>query len=83
MKIMTGVYVFDSYLKNARENLKIKNIRVCLQYHDELMAKLPAIHREFVEVCLRSAMDKVNQDLGLNVRIGSDIQFGKNYAEIH
>lgn len=79
----SGVYVFDTWLRNVREALNPVGIRICLQYHDELLLVCKKESRVFVENILKSSMDKVNKELGLNVSINIDTQFGINYAECH
>lgn len=79
----TGVYVFDSWLRKVRESLKPLGIRVCMQYHDELLLVCKEPLKEQVEQILKQCMVDMNAEMGLNVDISIDTQFGKNYADVH
>ena len=77
----TGVYCFDKYLMEIRR----KGIKVSYQYHDELM--VCSDRRERTEDDVRNIIEEsiniVNNNLKLNVPLGSSVDFGNNYAEIH
>lgn len=75
----TGVYCFDTWIKTWRQKRK----QLTGQFHDEIIASLPEERKEQYRQLLRDAIDKVNNKLKLNVKLDIDIQFGKNYAEIH
>ena len=77
----TGVYVFDTWLKNVMEF-------PVLQMHDEALWRLPEIWSEYcagVEIYgdLEDAISKTNDELGLNVELKIDIKTGSNYAACH
>ena len=78
----SGVYVFDSWLRKVRQKLN-PEIKVILQYHDELLLVCKPDRKEFVEHSLKSAMEDTNQEVNLNVDIGISIDYGFNYAECH
>jgi len=79
----TGVYVFDSWLRKVRDKLKPLGIRVCMQYHDELLLVCNKVHKETVEKILKDSMNELNNEMGLNVSIGNSVDWGTNYAECH
>ena len=78
---MTGVYCFDSWVRKARQ----KGIKMCGQFHDEIIT--PVFNSEYdknrTESLLRESIQEVNRELPLNRKLDIDVQFGKNYAEIH
>lgn len=77
----TGVFVFDSWVKEVRKY----NIKICLQYHDEILTKLQDTpeEKEKTKIKLRNAINKVNENLKLNVNFDISIDFGKSYADCH
>lgn len=83
MNILSGVFVFDSWVKKVRDKLNPLGIKVMLQYHDEILLCYPSEHKEFVSKALQEAMDDNNKELNLNVDISISIDLGKSYAECH
>jgi len=79
----TGVYVFDSWLMRARIHLKKLNIKVCLQYHDEILLYCKKEYKQQVSEILNQSMQEVNEEVNLNVSIGISVDVGNNYAECH
>ena len=79
----TGVYVFDSWLRKVRTALKPLGVRVCMQYHDELLLVCKKHQKDQVEQILKQAMTDMNTEMGLNVDIGISVDWGINYAECH
>ena len=79
----TGVYVFDTWLRKVRQNLKPLGIKVCFQYHDELLLYFKKEHKNQVADILNLSMKQTNEELNLNVSIGISIDFGLNYADCH
>jgi len=79
----SGVYVFDSWLRKARQKLNPIGVNVCLQYHDELLLVCPVPLKDQVNKALMDAMDEMNAETGLNVEIGCSVDWGTNYAECH
>ena len=75
----TGVYCFDSWLKEVRAC----DIKIMLQYHDELGFDFHKDDREIVREALLSSIEKVNDKLKLNVPLGISIDIGNNYGEAH
>lgn len=49
----------------------------------EVILEIKEGHREEAEKLLRDAIDATNAELKLNRDLDIDVQFGKNYAEIH
>ena len=79
----TGVYVFDTWMRKVRTKLNPLGIRVCMQYHDELLLVTKTHNKFMVEAELKLAMIEANEELGLNVSIGISVDWGINYAECH
>ncbi len=79
----TGVYVFDSWVREVRKALNPLGIRVCMQYHDELLLICKKSMKSTVDTLLRQAMEATNKEIGLNVDIGISVDWGVNYAECH
>jgi len=75
----TGVFVFDSWIKEVR---KIRP-QMTAQFHDEIVACLKLGHQEAYSKILKDAIGVVNNKLKLNVDLNVDIAFGENYAKIH
>ena len=79
----TGVFVFDSWVYQVRKRLKEFNIKLCLQYHDELLLYCKKEHVLIVKQILRESMQIVNTNLKLNIEIKISVDEGNNYAECH
>lgn len=75
----TGVYCFDSWVRFVR----MKGIKLCGQFHDEIIFTLPKGQEDCYTAKLREAEAEVNQQLQLNVPLRISIDYGKNYAEVH
>ena len=75
----TGVYCFDLWV---REILKVRE-QLTAQFHDEIVLEIKEGMEENCRKLLKSSIEKVNNKLKLNVQLDVDVQFGKNYAEIH
>lgn len=75
----TGVYAFDSWVKEFRK----KRSQLTGQMHDEIVACLKVGHRDAYSKILKDAIGVVNNKLKLNVDLDVDIQYGDNYASIH
>lgn len=74
----TGVFAFDTWVKHASKTLPIT-----AQFHDEVVVSVAKGKRGMIEAVLRNAMGNTNKELGLNVNLCIDVQFGKTYADIH
>lgn len=75
----TGVYAFDTWTRYCRE----QGYKICMQYHDEHVGAILKGEEEKVRQILTTALDKTNEVLKLNVKLGISIAFGDNYATIH
>ena len=75
----TGVYCFDTHIKNVRQ----QGIKISLQYHDEIGFTFLKTEQQQVKDKLNKAIEITNQVLKLNVPLGISIDIGNNYAESH
>ncbi len=75
----TGVYCFDRWIFHWMKELR----RILAQFHDEIVNKVRPKDVERYEAVLHRAMEKVNEELKLNVTLTVDVKFGNNYAEVH
>ena len=75
----TGVYCFDTHIRNVRK----QGIIISLQYHDEIGFAFLKQDQERIKKKLNKAIELTNQALCLNVPLGISIDIGKNYAEAH
>jgi len=73
----TGVFIFDSWLARAR----LKGYNGQGQFHDETGASVANESRS--REALKYGLNKLNEDLHLNVDFGIDTKVGKNYADVH
>jgi DNA polymerase I-like protein with 3'-5' exonuclease and polymerase domains len=53
------------------------------QFHDEIIALVKEGEEEKVEAVMHEAAVLLNAKVKLNVPLGTDVQFGKTYADIH
>jgi DNA polymerase I-like protein with 3'-5' exonuclease and polymerase domains len=75
----TGVYCFDKWIAHTRK----KRPQLTAQFHDETIYQVKKGNRERMSKLLLEAIDKVNEEVKLNVRLSIDIKYGDNYAAIH
>jgi len=75
----TGVYCFDTHIKNVRA----QGIKISLQYHDEIGFSFLKTKEQEIKDKLNKAIKLTNKALNLNVPLGISIDIGKNYAEAH
>jgi len=75
----TGVFCFDSWVALCRNN----GISTIGQFHDEIIALIEAGQEQETKHVMEKSIKILNEKLSLNVNLGVDAQFGKNYAEIH
>ena len=75
----TGVFCFDMWMLNLRE----MGVKFCGQFHDENIAPVTKSGVDSNTAIYREALDKTNQMLKLDVPLGIDIKYGRNYAVIH
>jgi DNA polymerase family A len=75
----TGVFCFDSWIREFRK----KRSQLTGQFHDEVILCIKKGSEEKCRNLLNEAIEEVNKQLKLNIRLSVDIQFGQTYAEIH
>ena len=75
----TGVFCFDTWVSLCREN----GIKCVGQFHDEVIALVKKGDEGTVEKIMHDAAIKLNERVKLNVPLGTDVQFGNTYADIH
>ena len=75
----TGAYCFDkwvAYYRTRRPN-------IIGQFHDESINLVKEGEQNEHSVALNWAIEKLNQELKLNVDLGIDIQYGQRYSDVH
>jgi len=75
----TGVFCFDTWVALCRKN----GIKCIGQFHDEVIALVKKGDEDAVEKIMHDAAIKLNEKVKLNVPLGTDVQFGNTYADIH
>ena len=75
----TGVFCFDTWVSLCRS----KGIKSIGQFHDEVIALVKKGEEGAVEKIMHDAAIKLNERVQLNVPLGTDVQFGNTYADIH
>ena len=75
----SGSYCFDKWVAFYRS----KRSNIIGQFHDESINLIrEGEEKEHTEI-LKWAVQKLNEQLKLNVELGIDVQYGNNYAEVH
>jgi DNA polymerase I-like protein with 3'-5' exonuclease and polymerase domains len=75
----TGAYCFDkwvAYYRTRRPN-------IIGQFHDESINLVKVGEQNEHSAALQWAIEKLNQELKLNVDLGIDIQYGQRYSDVH
>ena len=75
----TGAYCFDkwvAYYRTRRPN-------IIGQFHDESINLVKEGEQNEHSDALNWAIEKLNQELKLNVDLGIDIQYGQRYSDVH
>ena len=75
----TGVFCFDTWVAICREN----GVKAVGQFHDEIIALVKKGEEAVTENIMHDAAKKLNSKVKLNVPLGTDVQFGNTYADIH
>jgi len=75
----TGSYCFDRWVALYRTT----RANIIGQFHDESINIVRKGYEHEHTSILNSAISKLNSQLKLNVDLGIDVQYGKNYAEVH
>lgn len=73
----TGVFCFDSWLAQ----LWVRGVRGCFQAHDEIL--FTTDDQEATDRILKESIQKVNDNLQLNVPLSIDAKYGSSYAAVH
>ena len=53
------------------------------QFHDEIIVLTKEGDEDKTENIMQMSINNVNDAINLNVPLGTDVQFGKTYANIH
>jgi len=75
----TGVYCFDKWVKECR-GMGLETIG---QFHDEIIVLTKEGDEDKAENIMQMSINNVNHEVNLNVPLGTDVQFGNTYADIH
>lgn len=75
----SAVYVFDRWVYYVRK----QGIPINFQIHDEWSSNLKGSQKDIYIEKINKAIDQVNEELQLNVKIGCSIDFGLKYSECH
>jgi hypothetical protein len=75
----TACFIFDRFVLHTRK-LKVK---IAYQCHDEMLFNLPEGQEDYVRELIDYAIQKVNDELQLNVTIKSASAFGYTYSSCH
>lgn len=75
----TAVYVFDTWVRKVRS----KGIKLCGQYHDELIAPVTIGNESRMQQTIKDSMDEANKELQMKIEFGISVQFGDRYSDIH
>lgn len=73
----SAVYAFDQWVYFVRK----EGIKIALQMHDEILFN--TLDKEKTTKSLNIAMDKVNDKLKLNIKVGCSIEYGNSYSTVH
>ena len=75
----TGAYCFDRWVALYRS----KRSNIVGQFHDESINVIRKGEENEHTSALQWAIEKLNEQLKLNVDLGIDIQYGQTYADVH
>jgi len=75
----TAVFCFDTAVMNLRK----LGVVVQYQVHDEVLFSVPIGKEEEIKRLIQTAMDRLNEQLQLNVVIRMTPQLGKRYSDCH
>ena len=75
----TGTYCFDTWLAFILK----RRPQLTAQFHDEVILECKESEKEGIEEILHTSLEEVNKLLKLNRDLACDVQFGKNYSQIH
>jgi DNA polymerase I-like protein with 3'-5' exonuclease and polymerase domains len=75
----TGAYCFDKWVAYYRK----RRPNIIGQFHDESINLVKEGDQDEHTKALTWAIEKLNEDLKLNVDLGIDIQYGQRYSDVH
>ena len=75
----TGVFCFDTWVKECRG----MGLQTIGQFHDEIIVITKEGDEDKTENIMSMGINNVNHEINLNVPLGTDVQFGNTYADIH
>jgi hypothetical protein len=75
----TGTYCFDRWVFHILS----RRPQLTGQFHDEVILELGVGNREKCTELLKWAVGMVNEELKLNRSLDCDVDFGRDYSEIH
>jgi len=73
------VYCFDTWVKHCRKD----GVLTIGQFHDEIISMVKEGKETQEKISMDDSIERLNDELQLNVPLGIDAQFGKSYADIH
>lgn len=75
----TGTYAFDRWVYHILE----RRPQLTAQFHDEVILELKKGNQEAMTKILKDSVAEVNKELKLSRDLDCDVDFGKDYSEIH
>jgi len=75
----TGVYCFDSWIKECRK----RRPQLTAQFHDETISEVREGFAAKLQALQQEAIDAVNAKLKLNITLAIDSHVGKRYSDVH
>ena len=77
--------MLDMWLWLIRQQCQANNLpfRLLGQFHDELILEVKEGLEDRYEQIVKASIKSLSDRLALNRELGCDVQFGKNYSEIH
>jgi DNA polymerase I-like protein with 3'-5' exonuclease and polymerase domains len=75
----------------VRKTASVHLIKVCRkdgvktigQFHDEIITLVKEGKETQEKISMEDSIERLNDELQLNVPLGTDVQFGNSYADIH
>mgnify|MGYP006405457529 FL=1 len=77
----TASFLFDMWVKEIRT--RQPKIKLCGQFHDEVILQVKVGYREQVTALLKDSVASVNNTYKLNRDLDVDVDFSENYAGVH
>ena len=86
----TGSYILDLWLgyqfnirNSEKYNLDTYGAKLLASIHDEQIIEFKEVFKDSIEPLIRDSLAKVNDRFNLEIPFDCEVQFGKNYSEIH